>query len=96
MHFDALPLVPFSRENPFHGWLSMEGVNGLCFATLGVGTVVLLGLRLRGCLRRMSCCKSFADKAAAPLSLAGEGDAKTGEAIDSKPEPQIAGRSMRP
>lgn len=45
MHADARPWAPFSSHNPFLGLLTADGLNALCFWSLGGGVIVLWVMR---------------------------------------------------
>jgi membrane-bound metal-dependent hydrolase YbcI (DUF457 family) len=45
MHVDVRPLWPLSEQNPWHGWLSVDGLHIVCIASGLAAMAVWLGLR---------------------------------------------------
>ncbi len=49
MHVDVLPLLPFSRDSPLHGVISIGALHLLCLAAAVVGAMLWYGVdRLKG------------------------------------------------
>lgn len=49
MHVDVMPIWPLSEANPWHGWVSMDGLHLLC---IGSGLVALATLAVLRAFRR--------------------------------------------